>query len=282
MDPSLGHKALLDALNAAGVSPRKRWGQNFLVDARALHVIVAAAQIEADDTILEVGPGVGTLTRALATAANKVIAVEIDPLLAAALPSLLGDLRNVSIVQGDALKIDLLSLVKSPYLVVANIPYYITSALVRRFVEFQPAPTRIVLTIQEEVARRMVARAGAMSLLALAVQVYGDAQIVARIPANAFYPPPNVDSAVLRITPYVQPLIPRELLPEFFRLAHLAFAQKRKMLRNTLSAGLQSSPQQVEELLQKAGIAPTRRAETLSLDDWKALTRSYSLSRLSR
>jgi 16S rRNA (adenine1518-N6/adenine1519-N6)-dimethyltransferase len=281
MDPAVGRKALLEALSAAGVSPRKRWGQNFLVDASALRAIVAAAEIGPEDTVLEVGPGAGTLTRALAKPARQVITVEIDPVLAGALPSLLRDFQNVRIVQGDVLKIDLASLLEPPYLVVANIPYYITSALIRRFVELQPAPTRIVLTIQKEVAERVIARGGAMSLLALGVRVYGEAQIVARIPAGAFYPPPKVDSAVLRIIPYVQPLIPRADLPAFFHLARLGFAQKRKMLRNTLSAGLQCSPQQAEDLLRQAGIAATRRAETLNLEEWKTLTRAYLLSRPS-
>ena len=278
MDPALGRKGLFEALNAAGISPRKSWGQNFLVDANALRAIVAAARIGPEDTVLEVGPGAGTLTRALANAAHEVIAVEIDPRLAAALPSLLSNLQNVRIVQGDVLKIDLPSLVEPPYLVVANIPYYITSALIRRFVELRPSPTRIVLTIQKEVAERVVASGGTMSLLALGVRVYGQAEIVARVPATAFYPPPKVDSAVLRITPYAEPLIPREDLTEFFHLARLGFAQKRKMLRNTLSAGLQCSPQQAEELLLQAGISPTRRAETLSLEEWQALTRTYILS----
>ena len=161
------------------------------------------------------------------------------------------------------------------YVVVANIPYYITSALIRHLLEADHKPTRMVLTIQQEVAERILARDGKMSLLALSVQVYGKPELKARIPAGCFYPPPEVDSAVLSIELYEEPLVPSESLDLFFKLAHAGFAQKRKTLRNTLATGMNESPAWAEKLLTAAGIDPQRRAETLSMQEWKQLVEAY-------
>jgi len=162
------------------------------------------------------------------------------------------------------------------YRVVANIPYYITSALIRHLLEAPQPPELLVLTVQREVAERICAAPGELSLLALSVQVYGQPKIAARIPAGAFYPPPKVDSAVIRLDLYDQPRIPAPLLPTFFRLAKAGFSQKRKTLRNALAGGLGWKPVQAEALLHQAGIDPGRRAETLSLEEWGAMTESYS------
>jgi 16S rRNA (adenine1518-N6/adenine1519-N6)-dimethyltransferase len=164
---------------------------------------------------------------------------------------------------------------RNGYQVVANIPYYITSAIIRHLLEADVKPSRLVLTIQKEVAQRICAPAGDLSLLALSVQVYGDPNIVAKIPAGAFYPPPTVDSAVIRVDLFPQPIIPVEQLETFFKLAKAGFGQKRKMLRKSLSGGLPIDSKQAAELLTACDIDPTRRAETLTLYEWKILTRAY-------
>jgi len=159
--------------------------------------------------------------------------------------------------------------------VVANIPYYITSAIIRKLLNSTAKPARMVLTIQEEVARRICAEAGEMSLLALSVQVFGAPHIVLKIPAQAFYPSPKVDSVTLRVDLFQQPLIAEEKLDTFFRLTKAGFSQKRKMLRNTLSAGLQLPREEVDALLTGAAIDPQRRAQTLTLQEWGTLTDHY-------
>jgi 16S rRNA (adenine1518-N6/adenine1519-N6)-dimethyltransferase len=265
-------------LNAAAVLKRyglradKSLGQNFLQDHFALEKIAHAAEIQADDCVLEIGPGLGSLTRYLAVSARVVTAVELDAGLLPPLKAVLTPHANVRIVQGDILELQVSDLVdQSGYIVAANIPYNITSAIIRHLLESTPKPRRIVLTIQKEVAERICATPGDMSLLALSVQVYGKPRIEARIAAGAFHPVPNVDSAVLRIDIYDEPLIAKEMLPLFFKLIKAGFSQKRKTLRNSLSAGLQMKPTEAEALLTQAGIDPMRRAETLSIEEWKRL-----------
>lgn len=259
-------------LRQAELKPSRGLGQNFLSDDHILEKIVNLAEVTQEDEVLEIGPGLGSLTRHLALSAQKVTAVEIDKKIFALLPEILKDFNNIHLVCGDILEQNLDQLyLQTGYLVVANIPYYITSAVIRHLLEAPVKPARIVLTVQVEVAHRICATAGDMNLLALSVQVYGKPQIVMRIPAGAFYPPPKVDSAVVRIDLYPQPYIQIEHLEIFFSLCKAGFGQKRKTLRNSLSHGLRSSSQEVEALLINAGIDPGRRAETLSLDEWKQL-----------
>jgi 16S rRNA (adenine1518-N6/adenine1519-N6)-dimethyltransferase len=259
-----------------GLRPDKRLGQNFLSDNNILASIAEAAEIDSQEDVLEVGPGLGSLTRHLAQSARKVTAVELDHQLIPILQEVLARYPNVKIVQGDILQLDPMQLVeRSGYLVVANIPYYITSALIRHLLEASLRPGRMVLTMQKEVAARICARPGDLSQLALSVQVYGRPRVVSHIPAGAFYPPPKVDSSVLRVDLYPTPVIPLELLGTFFRLMKAGFSQKRKMLRNTFSASLHISPPQAAELLQGAGIDPQRRAETLDLEEWGRLSERF-------
>lgn len=272
--PPLNVAALL---RAHGLSPKKSLGQNFLTDPSTLERIVQAAEIHSDSTILEVGPGLGSLTRYLAQAARRVIAVELDASLISPLEQVLGGLGNVEIIHADILKIVPTDYIADDqYLVVANIPYYITSNLIRHLLEAPRKPNRIVLTVQREVAERITAAPGDMNLLALSVQVYGRPKVVLRIPAGAFYPPPNVDSSVVRIDLYPQPLISPNQLDLFFRLAKAGFGQKRKTLRNSLSAGLNWPGERTAQLLQNAAIDPQRRAETLALEEWKVLVETYT------
>lgn len=265
-------------LNAAAVLKRyglradKRLGQNFLQDPSALEKIANAAEILPDDCVLEIGPGLGSLTRYLAVSARQVAAVELDPDLLAPLKAVLTPYANVRIIQGDILDLSISDLVdQTGYIVAANIPYNITSAIIRHLLESEPKPRRIVLTIQKEVAERICAQPGDLSLLALSVQVYGQPSIRAKIPAVSFHPIPNVDSAIIRIDIYDQPLISADMLEIFFKLTKAGFSQKRKTLRNSLSAGLHIKPADAESLLMSAGIDPMRRAETLSIEEWKQL-----------
>jgi 16S rRNA (adenine1518-N6/adenine1519-N6)-dimethyltransferase len=274
--PPLNAAALLKRY---GLRADKRLGQNFLQDHFALQEIALAAEIQPDDSVLEVGPGLGSLTRYLAASAKKVTAVELDPDLLGPLKAVIAPYQNVKVVQGDILKLPISELIdQAGYLAVANIPYNITSAIIRHLLESRPKPRRIVLTVQKEVAERICAKAGDLSLLALSVQVYGEPQIAARIPAGAFFPAPKVDSAVLRIDIYPTPLIPNEYLSAFFKLIRAGFGQKRKTLRNSLSAGLHISPAEAEVLLAKAGIDPKRRAETLSIEEWKGLCEKMAIT----
>jgi 16S rRNA (adenine1518-N6/adenine1519-N6)-dimethyltransferase len=266
-------------LNAAnllkrhGVRAHKGLGQNFLQDPLALEKIVSAAQIQPTETVLEIGPGLGSLTRYLAVSAKEVVAVELDLNLLPLLKAVLTPYPNIRLIHGDILKLSPKDLItEKDYLVVANIPYYITSAVIRHLLENDPKPRRVVLTVQKEVAERICAKPGDMSLLALSVQVYGNPRIAAHIPASAFFPEPKVDSAVLCVDIYSAPLIQPELMDTFFRLIKAGFTQKRKTLRNSLSSGLHISPMAAADLLTSAGIDPQRRAETLSIEEWQVLS----------
>lgn len=272
--PPLNVSALLKKY---GLRANKKLGQNFLQDPLILDSIASFAEIEALDTVLEIGPGLGSLTRHLAESASRVIAVELDQDLIPPLKEVTSAYGNISIIHGDILKLSPSDLaLEAGYLVVANIPYYITSAIIRHLLESDQTPRRIVLTVQKEVAKRICAEPGDMSLLALSVQVYGKPRIAKHIPAGAFFPPPKVDSAVLCIDIYPSPQIDHELLDTFFKLTKAGFSQKRKTLRNSLSAGLHISASDAETLLSNAKIDPMRRAETLSIDEWESLCRLYT------
>ncbi|MEN6555789.1 MAG: 16S rRNA (adenine(1518)-N(6)/adenine(1519)-N(6))-dimethyltransferase RsmA [Anaerolineaceae bacterium] len=258
------------------LQPKKSLGQNFLVDPNGLEKVMLAAGIGPNDAVLEIGAGLGSLTVLLAQTAGQVVAVEIDRSLLPPLTQALSAYRNVRIVEGDILKLPLEELIPGEgYLVVANIPYYISSAILRRLLGAETRPARMTLTVQQEVAERICARDGKLSLLALSVQVFGAPKIEARIPAGCFYPVPDVDSAVLSLALYPQPLIALEDMDDFFRLARAGFSQKRKTLRNALSAGLALPAAEIEKLLRAAGIDPQRRAETLSIPEWKRLTAAW-------
>lgn len=294
----------MDSLSALlkkyNLYPRKGLGQNFLVDPHHLAKIVDIAELTPHDTVLEIGPGPGTLTRLLVQAAGQVIAVEVDPgmvnLLKHELP-----VPNLSLIQADILQTQLsiineqyhkgtmLTIINEPlpipqgynvtnyqlptlsYKVVANLPYYITSAVLRHVLAATPRPQRVVVTVQKEVAQRMVAQPGQMSLLAVSVQLYGQAKLVHHIPAGAFYPAPKVDSAVVRLDTYPDLAVAVANVDHFFQVVKAGFGQKRKQLKNSLVAGLHKSAGEVGQALQQAHIDPTRRAETLSLTEWATL-----------
>lgn len=266
-------------LRQHGLHPDKRLGQNFLIDDEALKKVVQAAGLSSDDLALEIGAGVGNLTRHLAMNCQEVSAVEVDQRLLPVLQEVVRGLPNVRVVAGDILMVEPGSLfseqanTRQGYHVVANLPYYITSAVIRHLLEAKVPPRSLVLTVQREVAERICAKPGDMSLLALSVQVYGSPRIMLRIPAGAFYPMPKVDSAVVRVELYAQPVIKSERLDLFFQLTKAGFSQKRKTLRNSLSAGMGWQASKAELLLSEAAINHFRRAETLSLEEWDTLTR---------
>jgi 16S rRNA (adenine1518-N6/adenine1519-N6)-dimethyltransferase len=274
LPPQMEVRALLRRF---GIRPSKRLGQNFLLDPKALDRVVAAAELTGQETVLEIGAGLGSLTSRLARSARRVIAVEYDRRLIPVLEEVVGGIENIELISGDILSLDLAGLLgQEPYRVVANIPYNITSAVIRRLMETPQPADRVVLTVQQEVAERVVSGPGAMSLLAISVQLYGVPTITARIPSRAFYPQPKVDSAVLRIDIYSESQVSGELMAMVFRLARAGFGQKRKQLRNSLAGGLGLSPVEVTARLDEAAIPPSRRAQELSLAEWVRLAEVFA------
>ena len=278
----LASPAVLKAIMARyGLRPQHRLGQNFLVDGRVLDAIIAAAGLDSGDLVLEIGPGLGTLTRRLAASAGRVLCIELDRALVTALQeTVLAEFGNVEIIHGDANRVDLHKLLTerlSPgrkAKVVANLPYYITTPLVMRLLEERLPLQRLVVMVQREVADRMVSPPGskASGALSVAVQYYTEASIVKRVSRAAFLPQPDVDSAVVRME--VRPEPPVDASPEeFFRVVKAAFGQRRKSLANALTA-LGVTKDAVQEALQAAGIDGNRRGESLSLEEFAALTRN--------
>jgi 16S rRNA (adenine1518-N6/adenine1519-N6)-dimethyltransferase len=273
------------------ITPHKELGQNFLADQRVLGQILAAAEISAADTVLEIGPGLGTLTQALAEQAQRVVAVELDQQLLAILHDRLQAFPNVRVVVGDILALHIPELLAAEqasgpagrdasdpaghaYKVVANIPYNITSAVLRHLLEARTRPQLIVLMVQKEVAQRITAKPGDMSLLSVSVQFYARPRLIRRVPARAFYPVPKVDSAIIRIDPHPQlPLEPEEVEP-FFAVVRAGFGQRRKQLRNSLLHGLGLSVERIAGALAQAGVDGERRAQTLSIGEWVTLYRA--------
>jgi len=262
-------------LRRHGLTPRKRLGQSFLRDRSFLTHIVDAAELGPEDTVLEIGAGTGILTRALADRAGHVVAVELDDSLYRLLQEEFASVANLELWHANALDVDPCERMPRDYKLVGNIPYYVTGPIVRHYLEARCQPRVLVLMVQREVAERMVAPPGRLSLLGVSVQAYADAKIVARVPSGAFFPRPKVESSIVRLTPFSQRLAPgdRDL---FFRLVRAGFSTRRKQLVNALSVGLNVSRDRSKGLLRRAGLDETRRAETLSIDDWHSLARAWS------
>ena len=249
--------------------PKKSLGQHWLKDRLVLAHIADEAEITKDDTVLEIGPGLGTLTSELLKRANKVIAVEIDGELAAKLPGQFPG-TALEVVNQDILSFDLSKLPKG-YVVVANVPYYITSKIIQLLTTSSNPPRTIVLLIQKEVAQRIVAEPGDMSILAISAQVYSKTKLGNIVPAELFTPPPKVDSQVVVLNMLAEPKVTPEDTKNFFRIVKAGFSSKRKKLRSSISSGLHISKPEAEVLLTKAGINPDDRAEQLSVEDWLRL-----------
>jgi 16S rRNA (adenine1518-N6/adenine1519-N6)-dimethyltransferase len=264
-------------LRSHGLRPRKRWGQNFLIDRNTLNNVLRGADVQAEDQILEIGPGLGTLTRELAMRCRHVVAVEIDPLLVEILRAeTLADLSNVEVVESDVLELDLASLMGSGnWKVVANIPYYITTPLVERLLQVKERLDQIALMVQQEVADRLVAAPGTddYGSLSVFVQYHTEPELVARVSRNAFLPPPGVDSAIVRLRLRreggpVLPLVRVRSEALFFQVVRAAFQQRRKTLLNALSSVPDLSRDEAGSALETAGITPSRRGETLGVADF--------------
>lgn len=262
-----------ELLDEYGILPKKSLGQNFMHDPNTIEKIVSTARLMPDDTVIEVGPGTGQLTAQLAHAARHVIAVEVDERMQPILEDRFSDTKNVYFVYQDILKTDVLQLVgPGDFVVVANVPYYITTAIISHMLENYRRPKRLVITMQYEVAQRIIAKPGDMSVLAVSVQFYGKPEIVSRLKPAVFWPRPNIDSAILAVECYERPVVDVPSDESFFRVVRAGFSQKRKQLRNALSGGLQIKSAIAGDLLATANIDPARRAETLTLQEWADLT----------
>jgi len=272
------------------IKPKKSLGQNFLRDDQILQKIIASAELSSDDFVIEVGPGEGVLTEQLAKYAKKVVAIELDNNLVPILEEKFSETKNIEIIHNDILKINLPELLEaegstfgSPkvepsdalqsYKVIANIPYYITSPIIRLFLEQTNQPKEIILLVQKEVAQRIVAKPGRQSILAASVQYYGAAEILFEVNKKSFFPIPKVDSAVIKIIP--QKSFDKELDKKFFRIVKAGFSAKRKTLLNTFSSSLQLDKNIVEEKLKSAGISPAARAQELSIGQWEVLVKLF-------
>ncbi len=254
------------ALKLAGIRPNKQLGQHFLVDGESLLAIIDAAGPLPQDTVLEIGPGLGVMTRPLTERAGKVVAVETDAILVSLLER--DAPANLEVVEQDILKFDTKSLPRG-YKVIANIPYYLTSKIFRLFIESPNPPSVMSVLIQKEVAERLTAQPGKLSVLGLSVQYYGRPEIVAIVERHKFWPAPKVDSAVVRVevTGPAFPADPQRL----FRLIKAGFGEKRKQLKNALAGGLNLSGDLAVDLIIRARLESTSRAQELSLDDWHRL-----------
>lgn len=264
-------------LRQLGKRPLKGLGQHFLVDTSVLKKVLGASQLTDQDTVIEVGPGLGILTQELARKVSRVIAVELDQTLAGFLRESLAAYKNVTIVQADILKTDPEALLRNeektpkPYKVVADLPYNIASPVLRHFLEAEAKPDLLVIMVQREVAKRMAARPGSMGPLSIGIQLYGRPSIVATVSPRSFHPPPKVHSTIVRIEVYPKPAV--DVPPEdLFRVVRAGFSQPRKQLHNTLAAGLGLVSAQVKTILDLAGIDPTVRPQALSLAEWASLT----------
>jgi 16S rRNA (adenine1518-N6/adenine1519-N6)-dimethyltransferase len=268
------------------VRPDKTLGQNFLVDQTILGRIARASRLTAEDVVLEIGAGTGALTELLARDAGHVVALELDQELIPILEGELSGFDNVSVVQGDILGLNPVHLVEQVsqprepshvhYKVVANLPYYITSAVLRHLLEADQRPELMVITVQREVAERIVAAPGDMSVLAVSVQFYGDPELLFRIKPGSFYPSPDVESAVLRVDVHSRPPLPEGQIDTFFTVVRAGYSQRRKQLHNSLSAGLgqRISKHEAAARLEEAGVDPRLRAQSLSIEEWIDVTRA--------
>jgi len=257
--------------NIFDIKPSRSKGQNFLIEEKVYDDIIEASNLNKDDVVLEVGPGLGFLTAKLAKKVKKVIAVELDDKLADMLQMAINsqDIDNVEIINQDILQARLEQLDEGDYKIVANLPYNITSIFLRTFLSKKNKPSKIVLMLQKEVVERIIAKAPKMSLLSVSVQFYAQARMVREVPATAFWPQPKVDSAVIDISPHEEVAIEDEKL--FFRLAKVGFSAKRKMLKNNLASGLKIDAKIIENALEKSNLSLSVRAENLSLKNWETL-----------
>jgi 16S rRNA (adenine1518-N6/adenine1519-N6)-dimethyltransferase len=269
----------------SGFKPRKRLGQHFLIDEAVLECILSAGELSPGDIVVEIGPGLGILTEGLAKRGARVIAVELDSKLISLLRKRLASFPDVEIIHADILKVTPRQLLQNHlpaselgrgYKVIANLPYYITSPILSHFLEARPQPSEVVVMVQKEVGEAIAAAPGKMRLLSVKAQFYSQPAIISYVPAASFYPPPKVDSVILRLDVYSRPPIEVSDVASFFDIVMHGFSAPRKQLRNSLAHSLEMPPSQVASLLEKAGIEAKRRAETLSLEEWRELWKVFA------
>jgi 16S rRNA (adenine1518-N6/adenine1519-N6)-dimethyltransferase len=267
-------KGWLRLLQQRGLRPRKALGQHFLLDQHIVQRIVQVAEVAPGDVVIEIGPGLGILTEALLNAGAEVFAIELDKGLAEHLRATFRDVNRFHLIEGDALKIDPASLVpeEKDYAVVANLPYSIASAVLMHLLEAKKPPYRLTVMVQREVAERLVAKPPAMTILGVAAQFFTTPRIAFVVPPDAFYPPPNVDSAVVVLDVRPCPPLPPEERAQFFRIVNAGFRHKRKQIANSLADEFRVPKEAVVQWLAAAGIDPARRAETLTVEDWVKLS----------
>lgn len=248
--------------------PIKHLGQNFLIDKTVISKLINGAKVLRADVVLEIGPGMGVLTQEIAKRAGKVIAVEKDPRMCELLKERLRDFDNIEIIQGDILKLKKnyeLRIMNHEYKIIANLPFYITSPVIRKFLEAKDPPQEMTLIIQKEVAQRICAKPPKMSILAVSVQFYAKVKILSYISKKSFYPQPKVDSAIIQIKPEKKYKVDTD---KFFQIVKAGFSQPRKQIANNLSKQLKLDKKKLNSLLLDKGVKPTQRAETLSIKDW--------------
>lgn len=265
------HNKIRRGLQRTGLKAKKWLGQNFLVDETVRDTIINAGHVSADDTIVEVGPGLGVLTEILACLARRVVAVEIDNKLASRLSDKLSRFSNLEIINADILQVDLRSVLGTEtgcYKVIANIPYYITSPILRYFTRMEARPSLMVIMMQDEVAADLTSKPGHMTFLAVSMQIFSRIEIVCKVPAASFYPVPKVNSAVVKFEMLDNPLVPLDDVDGFLELVRAGFSAPRKQLRNSLSLGLKLDPPETVNLLEKSCIDPQRRPGTLTIEEW--------------
>jgi 16S rRNA (adenine1518-N6/adenine1519-N6)-dimethyltransferase len=296
-EPSIPEKSLLERtrqlLHRYELRARKSLGQHFLINSGVLKKITAASDLSPSDIVIEVGPGPGVLTAELIKKAGYVIAVEVDASMVALLKENFWEANNLSLITSDILEVDPLELIRqessrfpeglktsTKYKLVANLPYYITQPIIRHFCEASVKPQSLVIMVQKEVAKNIVAQPGDLSIMAISVQLYGKPQIVDYVPAANFYPVPKVDSAILKIQMYDKPVVEVTSEKNFFKTVKAGFCAARKQVANSLSQGLDIPKPEVISLMQAAGVDPQKRAETLSLVEWARLEKVFAEAKI--
>lgn len=265
-------RKIKELLSMYGAQPNTDLGQHFLVEKKYLEQIIDAAEPLEGKTVLEIGPGLGVLTKALSKRAKEVVSIEVDGRMVSILKTVCLKCTNLTVKEMDARQFDPTPL--GDYKLVANIPYYLTSHIIRKFLEEKNKPEQMVLLVQKEVADRICAKPNRMSVLSISVQFYGAPQLVGTVPREAFYPTPQVNSAIVKINTYGTPLFKDVDTEKFFRLVKAGFGEKRKQLVNSLSS-LGYDKEELYNLLKSSGVHPERRAETLTLQEWRTVYKNF-------
>jgi len=268
-------RVIKSTLKKYRIRPSKKLGQNFLIGKGAIKKIITAANLQLSDLVLEIGPGLGTLTQELAKRVKRVIAIEKDPRMVEILRETMSDFKNIKIIQDDILKVEICKLLKNSYKVVASLPFYLTAPVIRKFLEKEKIkPLQMVLVIQKEVAQRICVKPPEMNLLAVSVQFYAQPEIISFISKKSFWPQPKVEGAIIKISPK-KILWDPDFNSLFFQIIKAGFSQPRKQLINNLAKGLKIDKKKVEQWLLKNNIPADRRAEALGLQNWLKLTETY-------